>query len=106
MAHEQLDDILKHFGVKGMHWGVRRETKGRHRSEKLKRHPSVIAHGKQSIRKGRQLRAKLDVDHIDIKTGNYTNQSKTAKTLRTIDRVMDLASVTLVSSVSVLNTIS
>lgn len=28
MTFETADDVLEHFGVKGMHWGVRKETSG------------------------------------------------------------------------------
>lgn len=105
--HELDEVIIKHFGVKGMHWGVRRNSKGSGRTKggkssgkahKVDNHPSVVKYGKQSIRKGRKIRAQLDASHVDVKTGEYTHKGPVAKTVRVVDKVMNLAGTVLVGA--------
>ena len=99
----KLDEAIQHAGVKGMRWGVRKaeersvKTSSR-KDHKVNDHPSVVKYGKQSIRKGRQIRAQLDAHHVDSKTGEYTHKGSVAKTVRVIDKVMDIAGTTLVST--------
>lgn len=53
---DSVDDFLQHFGVKGMHWGVRRSRGG--------------YTGKASAAKARLARTKQDPssDHTEVKT--------------------------------------
>lgn len=87
-----------------MRWGVRRSSKSstKKNTSKLDSHPALIKYGKESVRKHRRLRAKLDIHHIDVKTGKYTHQNKTAKAMRTVDKVYDAAKGTALIAVSVL----
>lgn len=89
------DDILTHFGTKGMRWGVRKDQKGPH---KLDRHPAIKKYGKNPIREMRRLEAKFDPNHVDVKTGKYTHQNKSAKVARAVDKTLSLASTVLVST--------
>lgn len=85
-----------------MRWGVRRDDrKSAKRSKanpksksKLDSHPSIAKFGKNKIREGRKMRAMMDPDHVNIKTGEYSNQGKLAKTARVVDRVIDGAIAT------------
>lgn len=94
---DELDDILQHFGVKGMRWGVRNEEHptGKRKSSKLDNHPAVSKFGKNPIKGYRKFQAKTDAFHIDPKTGEYTHQGKTAKTVRVMDKVWDIAAATV-----------
>jgi len=100
----KLDDLLNHSGTKGMRWGVRNDDrksakrlkvnpKSKSKS-KLDSHPSVTKFGKNKIREGRKMRAMMDPDHVNIKTGEYSNQGKVAKTARVVDRVIEGAIAT------------
>lgn len=41
---DELDDVLQHFGVKGMRWGVRKSTSGGARK------PGIVKRGKERIK--------------------------------------------------------
>ena len=102
MTAHRLEDLLEHSGIKGMRWGVRnddRTSSKRSKSKaesksKLDQHPSVVKFGKNKIKEGRKMRALLDPEHIDAKTGEYTNQGKVAKTARVVDKIISGAIAT------------
>lgn len=102
MTHE-LDKLLEHSGVKGMHWGVHREQKKsvRKKSERVKKAEKSTV--RKAILKSRATRAKWDVDHVDAKTGEYTNQSKTAKTFRTLDKIIGVAAIGIGAATLMMN---
>ena len=73
------DKELKHYGVKGMKWGIRRyqNTDG-----------SLTAAGKKRYAKNRELK----LDNFDLKTSNVMNRTKekvpiNAVLLRNIQRL-------------------
>jgi colicin import membrane protein len=89
----ELDKLLEHSGVKGMRWGVRKEEKktgGRKTKRVKKAEKSTV---RKAILKSRAKRAQWDIDHVDAKTGEYTNQSKTAKSLRVVDKILGVTMV-------------
>lgn len=89
----RVDEVLTHYGIKGMRWGVIRDRDqpggADGKSEKAKK--AVKKHGLSKIKQGRILRERLDFDRVDMKTGEYTNTGKVAKTARIIDRTLDVA---------------
>jgi hypothetical protein len=96
----ELDEVLQHFGVKGMRWGVRRDNPGSSKTKvndatKKRGREYVKQHAKNTMRSAKITRARMDIRNRDIKTGEYTNQSKTAKVLRGTERVLDVVNLAL-----------
>lgn len=83
---DMLDDVLKHYGVKGMKWGVRKDraySKGMRMSDryKLKRITSATARKKYIDDKDRDWMAKVDNDKNIRKV-----TSKVASDMRVINK--------------------
>lgn len=93
---KEVEDIIQHFGVMGMRWGVRKAERG---STKLDKHSAVKKHGKSPITEGRRIKAQLDYKHVDAKTGEYTHQGKGAKTLRILENTFEIAAATTAAAV-------
>lgn len=98
----KLDEILQQTGVKGMRWGVRRkrETTKNKKTKMRNKHTTTISSKtslKDAMRKSRSIRARMDVNHVDAKTGEYTNQSRTAKTLRIVDKLLGVTTTALIT---------
>lgn len=70
---EELNEILKHSGIKGMKWGVRRSNgKGQNDSKKVKK-PGRIREELNSLSRERQWKKVLaDVDKLSTKDINTT----------------------------------
>lgn len=95
---EDADEVLQHFGIKGMQWGVRRQrTSGGSKSKsRPKAKPNRKAgesalrkFGKNPVKEGRRIRAVIETaDHVNTKTGEYKNNSKGARTARIVDKTL------------------
>lgn len=110
----ELDNIIQHFGVKGMRWGIRKDRsvntrkpkKTQSKSDKMKFDDAMKTHGTTSYKKYKIMKARVDLYDQDINTGEYTNKSKFARAVRTTDRVMDLAKSLGVAGIVAANSIN
>jgi hypothetical protein len=64
--YEEIDEFLEHFGVKGMHWGVRRQAK---------RDANEYTKAKLSYGKGAGTRRKLINAKVSQRSGNSDYKS-------------------------------
>lgn len=117
----KVDEVLTHYGIKGMRWGVirdrdqpggadgnketskkktsKKESKeDNKKSSKLENNKSFSKFAREKVKQGRILREQLDFDRVSMKTGEYTHNGKIAKTARVVDRVLDTAKVVSLAS--------
>ena len=76
MTFETADDVLEHFGVKGMKWGVRRDR----RAARLAR----VGRGEGGIRD--KTRALANVNAVDLVRGRGLRGAAARRSERQIDR--------------------
>lgn len=78
----QTNDELAHYGVRGMKWGVRRNTKRLNSSDSAKRAKAATALAKHKVKAGKEI-AKLQKANSKLQTRHENNivrlQPKVAK---------------------------